>query len=118
MKLRLSSHALTIPTLSLAALLTSSCGQDVASCGNLCPEGTSDSCSSSCTDLQTSCGAANASGDFQALLTCIANAGGTFSAVPALCDPVAATVSAHCEEAVNLDGGQGTDSGTGLGGSR
>lgn len=122
MNLRLLSHALTVSALSLAALLNGGCGQDVASCGDVCPTGSSDSCSQSCANLQSSCSGAspNASGDFQALLTCIANAGGTFSAIPALCEPAAATATKDCGgQAVNLDGGGvGTDSGTGLDGSR
>jgi hypothetical protein len=121
LKLSRISHVLTLSAFSLAALAISGCGQDVAACGDVCPAGSSSSCSETCTDLQTSCSNAspNASGDFQALLTCIANAGGTFSSVPALCAPAAATASKDCGQAVTFDAGGGADTGSaGLDGSR
>ncbi len=70
------------------------CGQDVASCSSVC--GSDADCSSMCSDLETNCSDANASSDFQDLLTCLGNAGGTFGDVPPLCTSAQDTVDSTC----------------------
>jgi hypothetical protein len=70
--------------------------QDAATCDSICalpdaPMGLGDTCSSGCGMGQKSADAAGTGGDFQALLTCVQNAG-TYAAVSGICAAEAATV--------------------------
>ena len=89
--------ALSLSLLSLAASLAvlSGCGQDVPSCNTVCA-GASAECATTCMDMETRCDSANDSSDFQALLTCVGNAGATLTQLPELCQPAQSTVNANC----------------------
>ena len=112
MKLRPLIRALTLSALGVLGLgiAAGGCGQDVASCGNVCPTGASVDCPTSCSALQASCDSANAGADFQALLTCIANASGSLSPLPSLCTADFAIVSNNCGVPAETlpDAGSGT----------
>jgi hypothetical protein len=69
----------------LLAVMGAACGQSVAGCGDVCPSGSSASCPAVCSGIQASCDAASAGPDFQALLTCVANASASLTALPTLC---------------------------------
>jgi hypothetical protein len=72
----------------------------------VCPATGSDAdCASTCSQLQQSCSAANAGADFQALLTCVANASGAISPLPELCTDDYAIVSKNCGVAGLPDAG-------------
>jgi hypothetical protein len=98
-------------TLVVAASLTSAegCGTSQADCTAACPSGVADgTCSIECTMLMTACTTADDLGDFQALLTCVANSGNALSPLPTDCTVQKATVEANC---------QGTGVGSGSGSS-
>jgi len=100
-------RALAVSVISLAvAAPFAACGQSVASCADVCPAATSATgCALACTDLQTKCSASNDPGDFQDLITCIANASGSLSPLPTLCEPQQAAVTANCTGVAPVDGG-------------
>ncbi len=110
MKLRPLFRALTLSVLGLAGLGigAGACGQDVASCSNVCPVGVAaDNCPATCSAVQSSCDAANAGADFQALLTCVANTAGALSPLPELCNADYAIVSRNCGATLPDGGGSG-----------
>jgi hypothetical protein len=115
LKLRPLSRALRALTLLAFGLVglgiaASACGQDVASCSSVCPATSANGqCPGNCSAIQASCDAANAGADFQALLTCVNNAGGALSPLPGLCADDYAIVSRNC--------GVSPDAGVGLGGT-
>jgi hypothetical protein len=94
--------------LTLAAVLGSGgCGSDVATCASVCqlPGAPTDgSCTSNCDGTQTATATVGASGDFQAYLTCLENAG-TYSAIDGVCAPIAQTVAAEAASAIGGSGG-------------
>ncbi len=91
----------------LAALVTfmtvvgsGGCGSDVATCTTVCAlPGATGSCPNDCGVSQTATAAVGASGDFQAYLTCLENAG-TYSAVDGICAPIAQTVATETASAI------------------
>jgi hypothetical protein len=121
LSLRPLFRALTLSVFGVAGLGVgaAACGQDVASCGSVCPVGSaSDDCPGNCMTIQASCDAANAGADFQALLTCVSNANGALTPLPELCAADYAIVSKNC--GVSADGGVGsfvTDGGVDAGGA-
>ena len=113
MKLRALIRALTLSVVGLGgvAVAAAACGQDPASCGGVCPLNSSSAdCPNTCASLQSTCDAANAGADFQALLTCVANANGALSPLPELCQADYAIVATNCGATIP-DGGfvGGTD---------
>lgn len=96
----------------VAFTFTAGCGQAPAACGDVCASGSS-SCATSCASMQSSCesAGAGADADFQALLTCIANASGSFTSVPQLCKAESATVTAECVQALQVGARTSADAG-------
>ena len=92
----------------LAALsVTGACGQDVATCSSICTVTATSSCTGTlnpncvtdCQSYQQTCQTQNAGGDFQALVTCIADshvACNGFASIPPLCTDLAKTATTQC----------------------
>ncbi len=98
MKLKPLFQALTLTAFALVGVASTAggCGTDVASCANVCPSGANGDCSDTCSQIQTSCDNANAGADFQALLTCVANANGALDPLPDLCNDDFEIVARNC----------------------
>ncbi len=90
---------LTVTVLVQLALVVG-CGQDAATCSTVCPTGSSVTCTTACNAEESACTSASATTDFQALLTCIGNAGGSYTSLPPLCQTEADTVTKNCGGAV------------------
>ena len=95
----------------LVMLGASACGQDVPSCATVCGlPGAPAGCGAACTSSESVCATSGCSGDFQAYLTCIGNAG-TFAAVTAECATLAATVASETgNHTLPVDAGADADS--------
>jgi hypothetical protein len=78
-----------------AATLSGGCGQDVATCGTVCelPNADADTCSETCSEWQSVGSEPGYGGDFQALLTCLSNAG-DYDAVTGVCASFVAALDA------------------------
>jgi hypothetical protein len=102
MKLR---AALVFVVASLVAVLAAAegCGNSVADCTAACPSGT-EACKDECSMLQMLCSASDDGGDFQALLTCVANSGNDLTPLPTDCVAQHNTVLANCTGTVSVDG--------------
>ena len=106
--LRTCARALAVAVLPLVAVIglgAAGCGQDVPSCGTVCSADSSGDCSTRCASMQSQCDAANASADFQELLTCLGNAGFTYDDVPPLCEAAQTAVTSSCSGAVPVTNG-------------
>jgi hypothetical protein len=92
-----------------AAVVAGGCGSDTPTCSDICVvEGscteTADptNCIAACTGYQTTCTTANAAGDFQALVTCIANSNEAcngFENIPPLCEGLVSSATQFCGSA-------------------
>jgi hypothetical protein len=101
MKLR---AALVFVVASLVAVLGAAegCGSSVADCNAACPSGTT-TCQQECKNLLAKCDASDDGGDFQALLTCVANSGNDLSPLPTDCETQYHTVLANCTGTASTD---------------
>jgi hypothetical protein len=88
-----SAWALAVSFLSF--IVVEACGQDVASCGTVCPPGSAEGCARECAALRANCVGA-AAANFQLLLTCIGNVNGSLEPLPPVCDTAFATLTASC----------------------
>jgi hypothetical protein len=105
-------------TLVIAGAVTSTegCGTSQADCNAACPTGVADGrCSVECTTLMGLCTTADDVGDFQALLTCVANSGNALSPLPVDCQTQYNTVEANCQGTGSGSGSGSTSSASGTG---
>ena len=113
------------------------CGQSVATCSTACPpsSGFEDPCLPACTAAESACASTGYAANFQAYLTCVANAGGYLGASPFVspsgltsntpnasttevtsCAEEAAVLATECGTAApGPSGGTSPDAGTGDG---
>jgi hypothetical protein len=101
MKLR---AALVFVVASLVTVLAAAegCGNSVADCNAACPSGTQ-ACQSQCSKFQMLCSMSDDGGDFQALLTCVANSGNDLVPLPTDCETQQNTVLANCTGTASAD---------------